>query len=56
MREIDEAEAKTHFLALLKAVEQDDETILITRNGRVVARLEPLGVAEKPCFDVDDRS
>ncbi|WP_158285903.1 MULTISPECIES: type II toxin-antitoxin system Phd/YefM family antitoxin [unclassified Caulobacter] len=46
MREIDEAKAKTHFSALLKAVEQGDETIVITRNGHALAKLEPLAAAE----------
>ena len=43
MREVDVAKARTHFSGLLKAVEQGGETVLITRNGLAVAKLEPLG-------------
>ncbi len=46
VREVDEIEAKKHFSALLRAVEKGGETILITRNGRGVARLGPVAVAE----------
>lgn len=40
MRSVPVVEAKTHFSALLAAVESGEE-IAITRHGRVVARLTP---------------
>ena len=40
MREVQASEAKTHLPKLLDAVERG-ETIVITRHGRVVARLIP---------------
>jgi antitoxin (DNA-binding transcriptional repressor) of toxin-antitoxin stability system len=40
MRIISDTEAQTHFDRLLDDVE-GGETFLITRNGRVVARIEP---------------
>ncbi|MGO9848410.1 MAG: type II toxin-antitoxin system Phd/YefM family antitoxin, partial [Methylocella sp.] len=40
MREIHASEAKTHLPQLLDAVERD-ETIVITRHGRAIARLVP---------------
>lgn len=40
MREVQAANAKTHFPRLLDAVERG-ETIIITRHGRPVARLIP---------------
>ncbi len=40
MREIQASEAKTHLPKLLDAVERG-ETIIITRHGKAVARLEP---------------
>ncbi len=40
MREVGSYEAKTHFPALLRAVEAG-ETVIITRNGTPVARLVP---------------
>jgi prevent-host-death family protein len=40
MRSVPIVEAKTHFSALLAAVESGEE-IAITRHGRVVARLVP---------------
>ncbi|KQZ21911.1 hypothetical protein ASD47_07150 [Caulobacter sp. Root1472] len=46
VREIDVAKAKTHLSALLKAIEQDGETVVITRNGHAVARLGPADAAE----------
>jgi len=46
VREVNFAKARTHFSALLKAVEEGGETILITRNGLAVARLEPLVAAD----------
>ena len=40
MREVQASEAKTHLPQLLNAVERG-ETIIITRHGRVIARLVP---------------
>jgi prevent-host-death family protein len=40
MREIQASEAKTHLSQLLDAVERG-ETIVITRQGRAIARLVP---------------
>ena len=42
MREIQASEAKTNLAALLDEVERD-ETVVITRHGRPVARLVPEG-------------
>ncbi|MEH0196646.1 type II toxin-antitoxin system Phd/YefM family antitoxin [Caulobacter sp. CCNWLY153] len=41
MREVGVLEAKTHLSALLDAVEKGGEAVLITRNGRPVAKLSP---------------
>lgn len=43
MREITATEAARGFSALLNAVERDAETFVITRGGRIVARVEPAG-------------
>jgi prevent-host-death family protein len=40
MRTISETEARKHFHRLLDDVERG-ETILITRNGRVIAQISP---------------
>jgi prevent-host-death family protein len=40
MRKISVSDARTHFYRLLDDVERG-ETILITRNGRVIARIGP---------------
>ena len=40
MREVKSSEAKTHLPQLLDAVERG-ESIVITRHGRVIARLAP---------------
>jgi prevent-host-death family protein len=49
MREVGVLEAKTHLSALLDAVEKDGEAVMITRNGRPVAKLSPLSeVAPRP--------
>lgn len=42
MREVGAFEAKTHLSALLEAAEAG-ESILITRRGKPVARLGPIG-------------
>jgi prevent-host-death family protein len=42
-------EAKTHFSRLVDAAERGRE-ILITRNGRPVAKLVPLPAQSKPVF------
>ena len=39
MRQVGVLEAKTHFSALLDAVEREGEEVVITRHGRPVARL-----------------
>jgi antitoxin (DNA-binding transcriptional repressor) of toxin-antitoxin stability system len=41
VREVTATEAARKFSALLSAVEQDGETFVVTRGGRVVARIEP---------------
>lgn len=40
MREVQASEAKTHFSSLLDDVERG-ETLVITRHGKRIARLEP---------------
>jgi prevent-host-death family protein len=42
MRSIGAFEAKTHFSALLEKVEKG-EVIVITKHGKAIARLSPLG-------------
>jgi prevent-host-death family protein len=42
MQSIGAFEAKTHFSALLEQVEKGQE-MLITKHGRVVAKLSPVG-------------
>lgn len=42
MQSIGAFEAKTHFSALLEQVEKGEE-MLITKHGRVVAKLSPVG-------------
>ena len=41
MQEVTATDAARGFSALLSAVEHQGETFVITRNGRVVARVEP---------------
>jgi prevent-host-death family protein len=41
MREVGVLEAKTHLSALLDSVERSGEPVVITRNGRPVAKLSP---------------
>ena len=41
MREVTATEAARQFSSLLTAVERDGETFVITRGGRVIARIEP---------------
>lgn len=41
MKEVTATEAARGFSALLTAVEKDGETFVITRAGRVIARVEP---------------
>jgi antitoxin (DNA-binding transcriptional repressor) of toxin-antitoxin stability system len=41
MREVTATEAARGFSALLSAVERDGETFVVTRGGRVIARIEP---------------
>lgn len=41
MKEVTATEAARGFSALLTAVEKDSETFVITRGGRVIARIEP---------------
>jgi prevent-host-death family protein len=40
-RTIQASEAKTHFLRILDEVEQG-QSVLVTRHGRTVARIEPV--------------
>jgi len=43
VKEVSATDAARRFSALLTAVEKDDETFVITRGGRVIARIEPAG-------------
>lgn len=43
MKEVTATDAARQFSALLTAVEKDEETFVITRGGRVIARIEPAG-------------
>jgi prevent-host-death family protein len=46
MRTVGTFDAKTHLSALLEEVERGEE-ILITRHGKAVARLVPVGVLNR---------
>jgi prevent-host-death family protein len=46
MRTIGTFEAKTHLSTLLEQVERGEE-VIITRHGRAVARLVPVGVVSR---------
>lgn len=48
MREVGVREAKTHLSALLDSVERGGEAVVITRNGKPVARLSPAEVDGEP--------
>jgi prevent-host-death family protein len=50
MKSMGAAEAKTHFLSVLKDVEFKRESIVVTKNGRPVAKVVPLELpnAEDP--------
>jgi antitoxin (DNA-binding transcriptional repressor) of toxin-antitoxin stability system len=41
MKEVTATDAARGFSALLTAVEKDGETFVVTRGGRVIARIEP---------------
>lgn len=43
MKEISATDAARQFSALLTAVETNDETFVVTRGGKVIARIEPAG-------------
>jgi antitoxin (DNA-binding transcriptional repressor) of toxin-antitoxin stability system len=43
MREVTATQAARGFSAMLSAVEHEGETYVITRGGKVVARIEPAG-------------
>lgn len=45
-RIVQASEAKTHFLRILDEVEQG-KTVLVTRHGRTVARIEPAQETEQ---------
>jgi prevent-host-death family protein len=45
-RTIQASEAKTHFLRILDEVEQG-QSVLVTRHGRTVARIEPVQETEQ---------
>ena len=47
------AEAKRHFSDLLGRVAYGKETITITRRGKPMAKLVPIGTAEKPSHLTD---
>ncbi|HZL27655.1 MAG TPA: type II toxin-antitoxin system Phd/YefM family antitoxin [Acidobacteriaceae bacterium] len=42
MKTLGATEAKTHFLSLLTDVEQKREGLIVTRNGKPVARVLPM--------------
>jgi len=46
MRTVGTFEAKTHLSALLEQVERGDE-IMITKHGRAIARLVPVGAISR---------
>jgi prevent-host-death family protein len=46
MREMGAALAKTHFLSLLDEVGAKREPVLVTKNGKPVARILPLDIPE----------
>ena len=46
IRTIQASEAKTHFLRILDEVEQG-QTVLVTRHGKTVARIEPAEETEQ---------
>ncbi|WP_394761069.1 type II toxin-antitoxin system Phd/YefM family antitoxin [Phenylobacterium sp.] len=48
MREVGVLEAKTNLSALLDAVETDGEEIVITRNGKAVAKLSIMDRSPPP--------
>ncbi len=52
MEQINVQAAKTHLSRLLQRVERG-ETIILARDGRPVARLEPLAVGERQLGFVD---
>lgn len=41
MKTVTATEAARHFSSLLTSVEKDGESFVVTRGGRVVARIEP---------------
>jgi antitoxin (DNA-binding transcriptional repressor) of toxin-antitoxin stability system len=43
VKEVTATDAARQFSALLTAVESNDETFVITRGGKVIARIEPAG-------------
>ncbi len=43
MRDVSATDASRHFSNLLDAVEHEGESFVISRRGRVIARLEPAG-------------
>ena len=50
-RVVGAAKAKAHFLALLDEVEEKREPVIITKNGRPVARMLPMPlVSDDPIF------
>jgi prevent-host-death family protein len=42
------AKAKAQFLALLDEVERKREPVLVTKNGRAVAKVMPLDIEDDP--------
>ncbi|MGA2046383.1 MAG: type II toxin-antitoxin system prevent-host-death family antitoxin [Terracidiphilus sp.] len=47
MRKIQASNARTHFYSILDSAE-GGESVLVTRNGKVVARIEPIPSDEAP--------
>ena len=51
MKTVGATEAKTHFLSLLTDIETKREGVVVTRNGKPVARVLPMsGTNEDPIF------
>jgi antitoxin (DNA-binding transcriptional repressor) of toxin-antitoxin stability system len=46
MREYTISDFKAHALAILKGIDQTGESVLVTKRGRLVARVEPAGAGQ----------
>ena len=50
MKKLGATEAKTHFLSLLTDVEQKREGLIVTRNGKPIARVLPMPEPDQDAF------